>query len=213
MKRLNNKGFILVETLIVAVFIMTIFVFVYRNSIPMMGQYEKMETFDDIDSVYAANMVKQMTIHYLNFSQIDIKLANQTFVDISNCTDTNLYSDSNYCLKLKRNLHIQGSDIIYITRYDPSDVINSTAEEIMLGTAKSFRNEVKKNSFFDSGELSKFRDYLKTVPNQENFYDSHNSSNKAIGLYRLYISRTVPMMDGTNVKKFANIGIYKNIGG
>jgi competence protein ComGC len=40
MKRINQKGFVLLETLIVTVFVMSIFVFVYRNSVPMMGQYE-----------------------------------------------------------------------------------------------------------------------------------------------------------------------------
>ena len=60
MKRIKQKGFVLLETLIVTVFVMSIFVFVYRNSVPMMGQYEKMLNFDDIDSVYAADMMKRM---------------------------------------------------------------------------------------------------------------------------------------------------------
>ena len=41
MKLLNKKGFALVETLIVTTFVMTIFIFVYQNLVPLIGEYEK----------------------------------------------------------------------------------------------------------------------------------------------------------------------------
>ena len=101
MKRIKQKGFVLLETLIVTVFVMSIFVFVYRNSVPMMGQYEKMQNFDDIDSVYAADMMKRMITNYVDFSIVDEKLQDATYIDISNCNDTTYYQDGSYCTKLK----------------------------------------------------------------------------------------------------------------
>ena len=38
--KLNNKGFMLVETLIVAVFSMAIFSIIYTNYYPIMADYE-----------------------------------------------------------------------------------------------------------------------------------------------------------------------------
>ena len=40
-KKSNNKGFILVETLIVSVFIMAIFSILYTNFFPLIGEYER----------------------------------------------------------------------------------------------------------------------------------------------------------------------------
>ena len=52
MHKLNKKGFALVETLIVSVFVMTIFSLIFTNFFPMMGEYERREGYDDIDSIY-----------------------------------------------------------------------------------------------------------------------------------------------------------------
>ena len=60
MKKLNKKGVILVETLVVTVFVMTLFMFVYQNTVPNLGAYEKLMYYDDIDSVYASNLIKQL---------------------------------------------------------------------------------------------------------------------------------------------------------
>lgn len=201
MKRIGNRGFILVETMIVAVFIMTIFIFIYRNSVPMIGRYEQLSYFDDLDSVYAANMVRKMVTNYLSFEQIDGLLSNVTYVDISDCGNSNFYTDASYCTKLKENLQIENEDVILITRYNLSELVPS------LG--KSFRDTVKENVIFDSGNLSSFREYLKTVPDNEKFYNPTNISNKAIGVYRLFITRSVRLSDGTTVTKYANIGVYK----
>ena len=201
MKRINNRGVVLLETLIVSVFVMAIFVFVYRNSIPMMGQYQKLETFDDVDSVYAANLIKNLVITNIPSKYIDeTLLATASYADISNCNNTSLYIDANYCTKLKNKLHIEDTDLIYITRYSATD----------LDLFKEDINKKEKDYLFAGGELGKFRDYLKTVANSESFYNPNDENNRIIGLYRIFISRTVPMMDQTTIKKYANIGIYKN---
>ena len=52
-KKLNNGGFVLVETLIVSVFVMSIFSILYNNFFPLMGEYEKREVYVDVDAKYA----------------------------------------------------------------------------------------------------------------------------------------------------------------
>lgn len=61
--KLNNKGFVLVETLIVSVFIASILAVLYNNFYPLMGEYEKREVFDDIDGKYATYWVKRIIQH------------------------------------------------------------------------------------------------------------------------------------------------------
>lgn len=60
MKKLNDKGFVLAETLIVTVFILTIFTMIYTYYYPIIGLYEERETYDDVDGKYVAYWVKQL---------------------------------------------------------------------------------------------------------------------------------------------------------
>lgn len=59
-KRLNNSGFVLVETLIVAVAVSAIFAMVFKHFYPLMGEYERREDYDDIDSKYGTYWIKRM---------------------------------------------------------------------------------------------------------------------------------------------------------
>jgi len=43
LKKFKNKGFVLVETVVVSAFVLLIFVLVFRNGVPMMEEYKKLE--------------------------------------------------------------------------------------------------------------------------------------------------------------------------
>ena len=60
MKKLDSRGFIMAETLVVALFLMTIFTMIYVNFYPMIGEYEKRENYDDVDGKYVAYWIKKM---------------------------------------------------------------------------------------------------------------------------------------------------------
>ena len=188
MKLLNKKGFVLVETLIVTVFVMTLFTVVYQTVIPYMGEYEKMSSYDDIDSIYASNLLKQMITRYANTKYIDEYLENNTYIQMNDCSNKNLYINSNYCTKLQENLGISDSDYVFITDYNIAD----------------FRKEVKKDEYFDSGNLSNFRSYIDTVSDTEGFYEN-NTDTETIGKYRLFITRTVTEADQSTTLKYVNI--------
>lgn len=58
--KLNSSGFVLVETLIVTVVVLTIFSVLYSSFSPIIGEYGKREFYDDIDGKYAAYWVKKL---------------------------------------------------------------------------------------------------------------------------------------------------------
>lgn len=192
MKILNKKGFILVETLVVTLFVMTIFILVYQNLVPSIGEYETMTSYDDIDSVYASNLFKQSLLHYGNVDYIDEWLSNHPYLDITDCSNNNVYKNSEYCEKIKSSLSVLDNDYIFITKYNISE----------------FRNEVKTNEFFDSGKLSNFKSYVGTVSDTDSFYDETKDNNGLVGKYRLFMTRTVKNVDGTTDLKYVNLGIY-----
>lgn len=192
MKKNNKKGFILVETLVVTVFVVTLFIFVYRATLPSIGEYEQQNYYDDIDSVYYSNLFKQMITRYANIDYIDSYLANHTYMDVSDCSDTNLYSNNDYCQLIKNKISVGNDDKILLTDYD----------------IKKFKKEVKSNDYFDSGTLSNFRDYINTVSNHEPFYSKINSTTAYVGKYRLFIIRTVTDADNSSSRRYSNIGLY-----
>lgn len=192
MKKSNKKGFVLLETLIVAVFVVTMFVFIYRNTVPMAGEYEKMANFEDVDSVYAIHQYKQMLLRYGDMNYIDTYLEKESYLDISDCANTNIYKNADYCKKIQKNLSISSSDSIFITKYNVS----------------LFRTEVKNDEKFDSGKLSGFRDYMNTVYDVESFYDPGTDSEIINGTYRIFITRTVTNADKSKTLKYANLGVY-----
>ena len=63
MKAKNNKGFVLVETLVVSVAIAAIFSVIYTNIVPVLGEYEKTENYDDLDTKYVAHWMRMLIIN------------------------------------------------------------------------------------------------------------------------------------------------------
>ena len=73
----NKKGFVLVETLVVTVFVMTVLTMLLVNYTPAISEFERREYSDDVDSKYDLFWVKKMV-------QSDIMLSDSTWTSISN---------------------------------------------------------------------------------------------------------------------------------
>ena len=196
MKKLNKKGYVLVETLIVTVFVVTLFMLVFQATVPTIGEYERLYIYDDIDSVYASNLYKQMLTHYGNIAYIDELLNTSSnvkhYVDVTDCDNTNIYMNPDYCKQIKKSLSILEDDKIIITNYNLA----------------AFRLVVNSDEFFDSGNLSNFRNYMKTIPDVENLSDINKYGFDYNGKYRIFISRTIKEADDTTSRRYVNIGVY-----
>lgn len=95
----NKKGFVMTETLVVTVFLVTIFTFVYVSIVPLYGKYEdKIYRSSDIDIIYKLYNIKKMIINDENSSTI----ATSTFKRIT-CNDL---SDTAYCNQLMQYLDL-----------------------------------------------------------------------------------------------------------
>ena len=57
-KKMNNKGFALVETLVCSLFVVAIFLILFENYIPLMAKYNRTEKYDDLDSKYISFYIK-----------------------------------------------------------------------------------------------------------------------------------------------------------
>ena len=120
MKKLNKKGFVLVETLIVTVFVVTLFIVIYQATVPALGELEQQNKYDDIDSVYYSNLYKQMLVRYANITLIDSYLqdiSHDYYMDITDCDgkigDEYIYSNRDYCKLVQENIKIGDNDKIF----------------------------------------------------------------------------------------------------
>lgn len=164
MKNISNKGFVLAELLIVCVFLMIIFSMLYSNYLPLQGQYEVREGYDDVDSKYAVYWIKRM-IEDLDYQPLDAGVEGynhsyaqfdcDNFKKTTGSTEEQTKSDIKVgmCKTMLKSMHVEckvndNDDCkVYITRY------NLTAF---------------KNAYPDDANLSKdeaFYDYLFYLPN------------------------------------------------
>ena len=143
MRKLNNKGFMLVETLIVAVFLVTIFSILYTNFYPLIGEYERREFYDDIDSKYSIYWIKRI-VQSGTYNLNKAEISSNTFTKFS-CN--NIVGDNDQKATCQETITRTGADInnIYIIDY----------------VTTNFKNKVNSNkSAYDED----FRDYLDYLP-------------------------------------------------
>ncbi len=188
MKRISNQGFLLMETLIVAVFVTTLTMFIYQNSLPLMGEYERRINYDDIDSVYAVNLVRKVLLHDDNIEALTEGILEGDTV-IRDITDCSLWKQTTLCDEIKRQTGIVPSTLgasndgkIYITRYELSKL----------------KDEIKDNRLFERSNDRGIRTYINYLP--------RFTTTSVTQGYRLIITRNV-LTDTSEIQKFANIEV------
>ncbi|MBR4693384.1 MAG: hypothetical protein IKQ06_06340 [Bacilli bacterium] len=145
MKKINSKGFILAETLIVSVFLMSIFTMIYVNFYPLIGEYEKRENYDDVDGKYTAYWIKKLVESSGYELDTDgINMMNKFGYVRFECSDMSTENNQReMCISLVNSLEISNCDSYgngcdaYITRY--------TIGDSPLGTI-SFKNTIRTTS-------------------------------------------------------------------
>ncbi len=142
LKKLNNRGFMLVETLITTVFIMVIFSLIYTNLMPFVGEYERMENYDTVESVYVAHWARKLVLDGLPDSYFNtvktngyVKLdANSFNADIRDLVNGYLIAN--------------GVEQIYLTTYN----------------TEKFKNYVSNSDSFERD----FEEYIAYLPSYKN---------------------------------------------
>lgn len=166
-KFINNKGFVLVETLVVSVFVVTVFTFLYINVLPLIGSYEEEVNYDSIDTKYIGNLARNNLKHYLSndtaVGKAIVIMKNNLYTDTlyieincdSKINDIPIFGnqgEDNYA-QCKEFMSLANVEHIYITKYNLSDI--KTA--IVNNTNTSVNNL-----------SSQTKEYIKFLPTYEN---------------------------------------------
>ena len=189
MKKLNNKGFVLAETLVVATFVMGIFAIFYNNFYPLMSEYEKRETYDDIDSKYSVFWIKRLIqLNSYNDTNMINNVNSNGFYRFT-CNDIMDADRKKICDALLEKLEVSkagGVYNIYITKYNLT----------------TFKNKVRNNNAFSSS----LQDYVLYLPDYKR--ESLNFANYRIIAEFERIASTSVMMDDAVVADAEKVKKY-----
>ncbi len=150
MKKLNKKGFLLAEAIVVGVFILTLFTVLFSNIVPMFGYYEANLMYDDIDSIYKIHLIRNMI---LIDSDIDSSsdAINQIFGRISstygyysfsNDNICNYLKNKNYCKTLLSEDYLNVKSIV-VTTYNTQLLKNSLKSITLPRTVENYIEEMQ----------------------------------------------------------------------
>ena len=193
MQKLNKKGFALVETLIVSVFVMTIFTIIYTNFFPIMGEYERREGYDDIDNIYKTYLIKKMieSKYFTSAGKSEFNsLSSSSPVKeyTSNCTQ--LTGDgSSYCPIL---LNEVGAVKVYYAKYNLTEL----------------KNAIKNDSSSVSSMDAETKDYIRTLPYYTNAANNPRGyTYRIIVKYKKVIDKESEKSKKKTIISFSTIGV------
>lgn len=219
MKKINNKGFALVETLIVTAFVVGIFSVMYANFYPMMGEYEKRENYDDISSIYKANLFKRLIEKYktvegngISDNILYVTTGKITEEPSFNCVWLNPYTQdcSPITIQKKENKdYIEIDENIFSNNSDYQEyynilVNNLNVEKIYLLPYKivTFKQKVKDDLIDEIDTQTK--EYIDYLPEFQN--NPHNLACRIIVKFKAGENRE-SNESNSGEYKFATIGV------
>ena len=187
MKKINNKGFALTEVLIATVFIAIVFTFIYMNTLPTLGSYEKEEMYDTIETKYVGHII-EMKLKDANtawmarqFSRLEY--AAYSLNDVYNIPAKDGTKTVNDDIKSFNNF--ANIKYLYLTTFDISE----------------FKNKIKNVSIIDKD----FREYVGSLPSFNTKY--HNNQETKNGKTIKYDYRLIIYMEDMYGHKL--FGTYK----
>lgn len=173
---LDNKGFVLVETIIVAVFVIGICTFLFANFMPLIADYERISYYDTLEAKYKAHEIRKMLLREIAMdpSKEDVLKGSAGYIRYQNYIDSSsgeaitknelckFLNSPNYCDTLLGKNYLDVKEII-ITSFK-------------LSTLKSAANN---NRNFDRG----LREYIDYLPKYNNYSSTYNDYYRLIVEY------------------------------
>ena len=150
---MNKDGFALTETLVVVVFLVSIFTFIYISIIPLIGKYENRINSDgDIDIVYKLYHVRKV----LMSGEYKTNLTSNAVQRIT-CQDLYKENDSdyrNFCNKLMEQMELRSNDtdnyvLIYANTLTNTNINTITGINAEIGEyATKYKNKINERVLF-----------------------------------------------------------------
>lgn len=107
MKKMNNKGFMLVETLIVATFLVTTLLFIYIQFNNITRTYDTSFKYNTVNGLYTTkNIIKYISTDGIDALKTGLSEDGVEYINITNCS-TEYFNETDYCNILMNSANIK----------------------------------------------------------------------------------------------------------
>lgn len=151
MKKSNQKGFLLVETLVVSIFILGSFVFLFVQFRNVNQSYQISFQYNAIDALYAAENLKKFYLNdnFDNMAQT-YRTGKMKYADLTTCPSS-MIKEVAYCQKLMEVLDVK---TVLFTDSDTTYIKNVLDTSTIDPSLKKFIKYIKND---EEGVLLKYR--------------------------------------------------------
>ena len=181
---MNKKGFVLTETIIVTVFIVTIFTFVFSSVFPLIGTYEDLaEREENIDILYKLYNIRKM----INNDSSKNDLLKEDYKELT-CSD---FDNTEVCEKLMEYLELDSYELVYANGInDNYEILKNINDEI--GTYLATYEEENNRTLI-------LLDKINHTIGDINVYDNNTNASYTIknNILKAHCSSTITDSDGT----------------
>ena len=167
MKKNNKKGFVLAETIVVGVFLMGLLSILILNVLPLIGEYERISKYDNLDRKYDVNLIRKMILMDSNKDQVFANDHMYKGYHMYNVTSfcNMLVENKNYCNNLLSSTYLNVNTLI-ISKYSISKLknfVNDQSYDQSRGL-REYINYLPENFINDSvTTYAKFENYRKII--------------------------------------------------
>jgi hypothetical protein len=159
----NKKGFVLVESIVAAIFVMAFTTFLIANMLPLVGEYEKSLKFDTVDSKYDAHLVRKMFLmddacrvdQILYFNDSDFSGGRPKFYYFPGDEICDYLTNQNYCRKLLSEDFLDVKEIV-VTEYTGSSLKHADGD-YKYDLSNEIQEYIKFMPVYGSGALSFYK--------------------------------------------------------
>jgi len=160
MKKLNNKGFLLVETIVVATFTLTVLIALFIQFKNLLVSYSNSYNYNTVEGVYNLNNIKTYITQY-QASGNSLSKQLQTKINSGGAPYLLIYSQSSGC-----NTNLSLGDIDYCNTLTNSTTGNF--KQIIFTDSNSKKIKEYINTHDDSNITEEMRNIIKQLDNVEN---------------------------------------------
>lgn len=111
MKKVNNKGFMLLETLVVSAFVITILIYLYVQFVNLKNSYDKSLKYDSVSNIYSLKQVDSFINNNYGYGEFEEKIekSQSNYIELyHNSCELEYFSNNNsYCNKLMTDLNLK----------------------------------------------------------------------------------------------------------
>ncbi len=176
-KRIDTKGFIFIETIIVAVFVIGICTFLFANFLPLFAEYEKANNYDTVGAKYKVNEIRKYVLKEINED------ASRRSV-LSTGSDYIIYNSYEVTTDNGVELHNELCDNLKAVNYCNTllgyDYLN--VKEIIIAPFKL--GSLKRNIKTDNNVSRALKEYIDYLPKYDNYSVRYNNYNRLIVAFR-----------------------------